>query len=727
MKTLIPTILITSTLPLLASHAQTKEVEELLVEGELRQKPVLEYSNSITLLDDEQIRLRETRNLDDLLNLSPNVNYSTGASRGRFIQIRGIGERSQFVSPINPSVGVIADGIDFTGIATGVTALDAQQVEIFRGPQGTLYGANALAGLINVVGHAPGDEFEGAIALGIGNYDSYTFSAKASIPFSEQIRNRIAIQQFNSDGFIENAFLQREDTNNLDEFSLRNQFAVSLDGFNLSVTSYVIDIDNGYDAFSLDNTRTTLSDQPGHDRLELIANALKIEVDTMPWASWQTIVSHVNAQTEYGYDEDWAFREICAIDSDCAFFQYSTTDNYERDNRNVSLDTRLVSKNANDELNWVLGFYLRNQRVDLLRTQTNNDPSGESFYEPVSNPAFTLYTSEFETLNTALYAQVDIPLTAKLTLVTGLRAEHREADFIDSDGAQFSPEEFLLGGRISLEYQPQDSSLFYALLSRGYKAGGFNADVEVPVENREFDTETMWNYELGYKGNWLDGKFVTQLSAFYQDRKDVQSSQSRGVITAENEPPDFPQFTANAAAGVNYGIEAELLWQVMEQIEIYSAIGLLEADYTKYFNGAHVDSDTDLFGTDQSDVEGKKDLSGRDQAHAPNYQYLLGAHYRINQHVYLRPEIEGKDAFYFSDSHDERSESYALFNLRIGYEQANWSVSLWGKNLNDEDVATRGFYFSNDFGNDPRKFYAPEAYTQLGAPRTFGITGSYQF
>ena len=710
MKTLIPTILMTSALPLLASHAKAREVEELLVEGELRQKPVLEYSNSITLLDDQQIRLRETRNLEDLLNLSPNVNYSSGASRGRFIQIRGIGERSQFVSPINPSVGVIADGIDFTGIATGITALDAQQVEIFRGPQGTLYGANALAGLINVVGHTPGDEFEGAMEIGVGNYDSYTFSAKASIPFSEQIGNRIAIQQFKSDGFIKNTFLQREDTNNLDELSLRNQFAVALDGFKLSVTTYAVDIDNGYDAFSLDNTRTTLSDQPGHDRLELIANALSIELDTMSWASWQTNLSYVDAQTEYGYDEDWAFREICAIDSDCAFFQYSTTDNYERDNDNVSLDTRLVSKNTDDELNWVLGFYLRDQRVDLLRTYTNNDPNGDSFYAPINTPETTFYTSEFNTLNTAIYGQIDMPLADQLTFILGLRAENWEADFIDSDGAKFAPDEFLFGGRLALEYQLKQDTLLYALLSRGYKVGGFNPEPDVPVESREFDTETMWNYELGLKGNWLDGSLMAQLSVFYQDRKDIQSKQSEA---SQTDVTAFVELVDNAASGINYGVETELMWQASEHLDLFTTLGILKAEYTNYVNGTHVD--------------GIKDMSGRDQAHAPNYQFLIGAHYRINRHLFIRPEIEGKDAFYFSDSHDERSDSYALFNLRIGYEQNNWSLALWGKNINDHDVATRGFYFSNAFGNDPRKFYAPEPYTQLGAPRTFGITASYQF
>jgi outer membrane cobalamin receptor len=118
------------------------------------------------------------------------------------------------------------------------------------------------------------------------------------------------------------------------------------------------------------------------------------------------------------------------------------------------------------------------------------------------------------------------------------------------------------------------------------------------------------------------------------------------------------------------------------------------------------------------------DLSGRAQAHAPEYQYTLGAQFYFTGRWFAQVDIEGKDDAYSSANHEERLGSYHLLNLRLTYEADNWSVSAWGRNLTDEDVQTRGF---GGFGNDPRKFYETEAYYQLGEPRVYGVDFRYQF
>ncbi len=134
-------------------------LEEVLVTAEFRPVSAQDTAASISVFNQRVIEDRTAVYVAQLLNLAPNVNFASGASRGRFLQIRGIGERSQFVEPINPSVGLLVDGMDFTGIAGVASTFDLQQVEILRGPQGTLFGANALAGMINMVSNAPGDEF----------------------------------------------------------------------------------------------------------------------------------------------------------------------------------------------------------------------------------------------------------------------------------------------------------------------------------------------------------------------------------------------------------------------------------------------------------------------------------------------------------------------------------------------------------------------------------------
>ena len=111
----------------------------------------------------------------------PNVNYSKGSSRARYFQIRGIGERGQFDEPLNSSVGLLIDGIELSGIGTVATLFDVKQIEVLRGPQGTLYGANALAGLINVVTNKPTDIFESNLEFGLGtvSYTQLTLTTKA--------------------------------------------------------------------------------------------------------------------------------------------------------------------------------------------------------------------------------------------------------------------------------------------------------------------------------------------------------------------------------------------------------------------------------------------------------------------------------------------------------------------------------------------------------------------
>ncbi|MEN1729478.1 MAG: TonB-dependent receptor plug domain-containing protein, partial [Pseudomonadota bacterium] len=238
--------------------------ETLVVTAEFRDVGLSDLAGSATVISADVFDQREASHIDQILNLAPNVNFSAGASRGRFFQIRGIGERSQFVEPINPSVGLVVDGIDLTGIGGAATTLDIQQAEILRGPQGTLLGANALAGLINLVSGSPTEITTGQINLGVAERGGRQFEGVVSGPINEQAAYRLAYGNTQSDGAQHNGFLGVSDTANIDEQTLRGKLAWQVsDRLSLDFTTLLLDIDNGYDGFSLDNTRTTLSDEPG--------------------------------------------------------------------------------------------------------------------------------------------------------------------------------------------------------------------------------------------------------------------------------------------------------------------------------------------------------------------------------------------------------------------------------------------------------------------------------
>ena len=153
----------------------SETIEEILVTAVLRDTELSKLPASITVLTVEDIQSRQIQHFDQLLGIAPNVNFASGASRGRFVQIRGIGERSQFKDPLDASIGLIIDGVDFSGIGLAGTLFDIRQIEILRGPQGTAFGSNALGGLIMLESNPPSDVFESSLHFGTGTYSSADF------------------------------------------------------------------------------------------------------------------------------------------------------------------------------------------------------------------------------------------------------------------------------------------------------------------------------------------------------------------------------------------------------------------------------------------------------------------------------------------------------------------------------------------------------------------------
>ncbi len=535
------------------------ELEEVVVNAEFRGRDVLTLGNSVSVVDSGTIAARSATHIDQLLNTVPNVNYASGASRGRFFQIRGIGERSQFVDPVNPSVGLVIDGIDFTGLGLAANTLDIAQVEVLRGPQGTLFGANGLAGMINMSSEAPASSFTMEVGADVAEYDTRVLHARVSGPLGKKVRYRLSGQSHTSDGYIQNDYLQRDDTNNIDEVALRGRLQIDAsDDLALDLFGFYTDVDNGYDAFSLTNTRTTLSDQPGRDRQESVAGSVKAVWSGARAYALSSVLSFAESDTEYGYDEDWTFAGFHPDG-------YNSADNYRRERDTASLDLRALSAPGgglfDGRSDWVMGLYARSERESLDRRAT--------------------FGSRFDTENYAFYGQLDTALAPRWGLVTGARVERREAEYQDSLAVSSDTGESLWGGRAVLEFQATPETLLYASVSRGYKAGGVNGQIisasatnpSISSDRFAFDTEYLWNYELGVKGNWLDERLQVQLALFYQDRKDVQAKQS--IFN----PADFSfdDFLANAAAGEAVGLEAEVSYSPGDRVRVFGSVGLLDA------------------------------------------------------------------------------------------------------------------------------------------------------
>lgn len=667
--------------------AAENTIEEIIVTADFRARNELQMATSVTVMTEAVIKSRSAQHFEELVNAIPNVNFASGSNRARFFQIRGIGERSQFVAPINPSVGFLVDNVDFSGAATIATMLDVEQVEVLRGPQGTRYGANALAGLINVKTNDPEDEFSANLKLGAADYNTRTVSAMVTGPLTEAVSARLAVGSNQSDGFYENSFLQTKRNNAQDEQSIRGKLSAEMsENWQLDLSLSHVDVDNGYDAFTLDNSRTTLSDEPGRDQQESLAMAIN--------SSWELnsfdldlIVGVADSDMEYSYDEDWTFAGIHPDG-------YMSRDSYIRDRETQSVELRFLSNDSSrlfsDSTQWLFGVYTLSSDESLRREYTYLASD---------------FRSEFAFDTAALFFQLDSSLSDNLTLETGLRVERRDTTYSDSELLDFTPSETLWGGRVAAKYLLDSNTMTYASVARGYKAGGFNTDGTLDSDLREFGEEFLIEYEVGIKSSLLEKRLHLKAAVFHDDRHDQQVKSSTGRIRADGST-EFVDFIGNAAEGTNNGVEFEAIWYPSEQLGLTASFGLLDATFDSFINSEN------------------EDLSGRKQAHAPSYMAHLAADYSLGAWS-LSVSLDAKDDFYFSDSHNVQSDPYELLNMNLSYSSESWSLSFWGRNLTNQDYAVRGFFFG-EFGNDPRKGYAAEPYVQFGEPRMIGVNYEIQ-
>ena len=674
---------------LLSANAFAKTSEHdlpaMVVSADFRPAIALETPVSLTTINSDVIESRGAQHVEDILNLAPNVNISAGASRGQFFQIRGIGERSQFSSPLNPSVGLIIDGIDFSRTGGAATLFDIEQVEVLRGPQGTRFGTNALAGVINLQSKQPTDELDIHFETGIAEYGTRSLGLAIGGPVIEDtLLGRLSIHSHRSDGYMDNDFLNRSNTQDRDELTARGQLKWLINNdLTVDLNLLHLNIDNGYDAFTLDNSRNSLSDEPGQDTQHTNAIALKTDWRASSAVQIQTATSYSKSDIVYSYDADWGFVGQFAA----GLFPYSATEEFKRGRENYGFELKALS-NEDGRLfsgrsEWVIGvnFLMQNEDLDL-------------------SSDFGDLINEYETENISLFAQLDTKLSQKLTLITGLRIEHFEADYKDSNGIDIDTNEVLFGGKLGLNFQINDDHLLYTSLSRGYKSGGINNNDALPASELEFDTEYMWTLETGVKSLWLEGDLMTSISIFYSSRRDAQVKSSVPVGIGA-----FEDSVTNAAKGNNYGLEAEIDWSATDDIRLFTAVGLLHASFDSYENPR-------LVG-----------IEDRRMAHAPAYTFTVGTEVAISPSLTFNANVEGKDEFYFSNSHNAESNSYALTNASLEYRTGDWTMTLWGRNLFDKEYATRGFFF----GNNPAKGYIDENYIQLGDPRVVGLSLAWDY
>ena len=688
-----------------AAQADPQVLEEVIVTATLREQTLLDTPVSITVLDERTLQDAGRQHFEDVLAAVPNLNWAGGTSRPRFFQIRGIGEREQYEGAPNPSVGFLIDDIDFSGIGMPATLFDVGRIEVLRGPQGMRYGANALAGLIVMRGQEPSDELGFSTEASYGEYASESIGAVATGPVAALNSSwRVAVQRYTSDGYRRDVFLHRDDTNDRDELTGRAKWRWRpSEDTTVDLTWLHAKLHNGYDGWSIDNSRVSLADRPGKDAQTSEGASLRLETSAGSLGHLTVIAAGADSDMDYSFDGDWGNEQSWAP------FTYDYFYRALRDRKTRSAEVRLASPDAQEPgaLAWLVGVYTLDLQESLDETSVGVyvDPFDDANSGSDDDHLFSSYDAR----NVAAFGQVDGWLSERWGWSFGLRGEQRTADYRDrgiksgeTRATDTSQRDRMWGGQATLHFDPSDHLRLFSTVSRGYKAGGFNLG-QAALLRAQFDPEYLWSIDVGAKGEWLERRLYADVTAFYMKRSDMQVS--TGVqLDPIGDPNSYFFYTDNASGGRNLGVEGSLRWRLTPQIEVGGTLGLLRTRYYGYRPTG-------------------EDLSDRDQAHAPRYQASLNATWRHPLGWMARVDVSAVDSFYFDvPPNDTRSNSYALTNVKVGYEAERWSVYAWGRNVFDRDYDVRGFFF----GNEPPAF-ENKRYVQLGEPQQFGVTARWEF
>ena len=665
---------------LLAHPALAAEtLDEIVVRADLRERTLSDTPFSVSVMNADVVEAAAIQHFEELVSVVPNMNWSGDGHRARYFQIRGVGELEQYQGAPNPSVGFIIDDIDFSGIGTIATMFDIDSVEVLRGPQGSRYGANALGGLIYVQSATPTADRTGRLQLKLGNDATQSIAAAFGGDLSDDgtTTYRVSAQQYKSDGFRRNAFLAADDSNQRDELSVRARLHYSPDEtFSAKAAFLFSDVNNGYDAFALDNSYTTLSDKPGKDAQQSVGASLRLDWQLENGLALTSITSTASSDVKFSFDADWG------NDSSWAPFVYDYVSLTDRDRTTLSQELRLGNEK------WLVGVYALGLGEEISALNQGD------YFDPFFNFADSLndqFDSEYDATNIALFGQFSHNVGDLNELSAGVRVERRTTDYDDSAGIITGPSETMWGGELSWNRSINDDDNVYVTVSRGFKAGGFNLG-PTPAGKRNFDTEIMWTLEAGIKGRFVDDRLTASAAVFHNRRDDQQIRTAIQLIPGD--PASFVFFTDNVGEGEATGLEAEGRFIINYQWQFHASIGYLDAT-----------------------IEG-----GRQQAHAPSYTLAAGVAYQNDRGWFARLDATAKDEFYFDVSHDQRSESYALVNTQLGYDNEDWRFTVWARNLLDEDYAVCGFFFGNEPPNFPNTLY-----TRFGDPRHYGVTVERRF
>ena len=651
----ISTALFGSALLSVSAMAQESDdiaIEEILVTAQKRSESLQEVPIAITVFSSDSIDQTGVQELRDLTEYIPNVTITQGTDFGAQINIRGVGANSRNIG-FDSRVGVYLDGVYLgQGPALNQDLVDLEQIEVLRGPQGTLFGKNTVAGAINMISTKPTQEFEGNVTANVFNFDGLELKGMVNIPMGETVSARISVSHRERDGFVKNVyepdhvpqtwtvlhpqagliFLPICDTlggstppgcvsgalgpdvepntkqmlNTVDTQSFRAQLRIT--------PNEKLDINIAVDGLQSD--RDMVNGEPFTDTFGSTIDRFAPEALEVSFSedSWETRdIFGANLNIDYALDNGYSFRSITAYrdtemvhhhDTDASaidflFIDYS--DAYDQ----TTQEFQWISPD-DSQFKYVAGFYYYNQDSTSIRAaQTGN--AGYLFGAFKGGGAFSY--GEVETDSYAFFLNGSYDFNDAWTLGFGFRYSDETKDVVyHLDGTRSGafgigttpPEGYIdsdtytnFAPLLSLGYALGDNTNIYAKYSTGFKSGGFNLDWVTQADLEAgitFDEETVDSYELGLKSVFLDGRLQFNAAAFIANYEDYQVNQFFDLGFDEATGAQLTSIRITNAAEVDTsGLEFELTYNVTANLTLNATLGLLDATFADFPGGTSVE------------------------------------------------------------------------------------------------------------------------------------------
>ncbi|MEP1470199.1 MAG: TonB-dependent receptor [Halieaceae bacterium] len=734
-------------------------LEEVIVTAQKRAQSIQDVPLSITAFSGDFLEEKGIQTIAGVAKITPNFNIagSSQAANNR-IQIRGMGAAGN--NAIESSVGVFIDGVYYPrpGSVIGLL-MDINSFEVLRGPQGTLFGRNTVAGAMNITTRNPSQETEGTIEAGFGDYDLYEVGGSFSGALSDSVTGRLAFKYADRDGYYDNTY-DGEEFGARDDLMIRGKLLFDLsDQLSVLVTA-------DYAEINAENLGPEVLNSTSTPAFEAATTALygssPVTKDSYDWKihhsqehEYEDEQQGLAVDINYEFSNGLTLRSITAVreweaidtNSDVMLAAEMVPGTTDYDNKTLSQEFHLMSPGG-ETVDWMAGlyYYEEDYDIDLARD------TGEAFCVPtiaaVAGPAFgafclsgvqedattNTFTQELESI--AVFGQATWNINDAWNTTVGLRwtDDEKEGDYTSvlNNPATFlfAAEEEVLGMERddskttwfgNVNWHVTDDIMLFATASTGYKSGGFNSQsggrTPLGEERRIFAPEETTNYELGVKSTLLDGTMTANATLFRMDVDDFQDRAFDGLSF----------IVLNAGEVRQQGVEADINWAPIDPLRIVAGVGYLDSEYLE-FEGA-----PGLPGGEP------QDLKGESRTFSPEWQTSLSADWTQSFANGMEWFVGGSWSWVdeqnvgtsSNNNPQSHQDSYSIVDARLGLRSAsgNWDVTLYGNNLTEEDFCQS--IFDQGFGApvgaiDPVNNTSVQR-CALGAPTTWAVRGSYRF